>query len=154
PIPILPTLARRSARRAPERELRRRPFPIRRLRRPRRRTRAEPPRPPRNSDCFSKSPWPSSPDQWYTTRIPLVKVDFAVLQIPADAVASSRACSAPMVRKSPGKTAPNVRAPGPTGVQLGETTARALVLRGAASVFAERGVRAASVEDLLAAAGI
>ena len=47
--------------------------------------------------------------------------------------------------------------PGPsgaTGVQLGETTARAMVLMGAAGVFATRGVRAASVNDLLAASGI
>jgi AcrR family transcriptional regulator len=39
-------------------------------------------------------------------------------------------------------------------VQLGEASARALILRGAASVFAELGVRAASVDDLLAAAGV
>jgi AcrR family transcriptional regulator len=59
-----------------------------------------------------------------------------------------------MVRKSPGKGASAVRKPGPSGVQLGEASARALVLRGAALVFADRGVRVASVEDLLAAAGI
>lgn len=60
-----------------------------------------------------------------------------------------------MVGKSPGKAGvSSVRKPGPSGVQLGEASARALVLRGAAMVFADRGVRAASVEDLLAAAGI
>lgn len=42
----------------------------------------------------------------------------------------------------------------PSGVQLGEDSARALVLRGAAAVFADMGLRAASVEDLLRAAGI
>jgi len=59
-----------------------------------------------------------------------------------------------MVRKSRAKKNLHVRAPGPSGVQLGEATARALVLRGAATVFADRGVRGASVEDLLAAAGV
>lgn len=46
------------------------------------------------------------------------------------------------------------RKPGPSGVQLGEATVRARILQGAASVFAERGVRLASVEDLLKASGI
>ena len=59
-----------------------------------------------------------------------------------------------MVRKPSGKSATAIRKPGPSGVQLGEESARALVLRGAAMLFAERGVRVASVEDLLAAAGI
>lgn len=59
-----------------------------------------------------------------------------------------------MVRKSSAKRAPHVRAPGPTGVQIGEAAARAQILQGAAVVFADRGVRAASVEDLLAASGI
>jgi AcrR family transcriptional regulator len=59
-----------------------------------------------------------------------------------------------MVRKSPGKGAAAVRKAGPSGVQLGEASARALILRGAALVFADRGVRVASVEDLLSAAGI
>ncbi len=40
------------------------------------------------------------------------------------------------------------------GVQLGEQTARAMVLQGAARLFSELGVRAPSVEDLLAASGI
>jgi AcrR family transcriptional regulator len=39
-------------------------------------------------------------------------------------------------------------------VQLGEESARALILTGAARVFAERGLRAPSVEDLLVAAGV
>ncbi len=59
-----------------------------------------------------------------------------------------------MVRKSSGKRVPTERPPGPSGVQLGEASARAHVLQGAAIVFANRGFRAASVEDLLAAAGI
>jgi AcrR family transcriptional regulator len=46
------------------------------------------------------------------------------------------------------------RAPGASGVQLGEESARALILQGAATVFAKRGVRAASVEDILKASGI
>jgi AcrR family transcriptional regulator len=46
------------------------------------------------------------------------------------------------------------RAPGATGVQLGEASARARILQGAAGVFAEHGVRAASVEHILAAAAI
>lgn len=41
-----------------------------------------------------------------------------------------------------------------SGVQLGEATARALILEGAVRVFARLGVRAASVEELLAAARI
>ncbi len=44
--------------------------------------------------------------------------------------------------------------PGASGVQLGEASARAMILRGAGVVFAERGVRAASVAQILAAAGI
>lgn len=46
------------------------------------------------------------------------------------------------------------RARSAPGVQLGEQTARAMVLQGAAKLFAELGVRAPSVEDLLAASGI
>jgi AcrR family transcriptional regulator len=45
-------------------------------------------------------------------------------------------------------------APGASGVQLGEAAARAMVLRGAALVFSEHGVRAASVAQILEAAGI
>lgn len=44
--------------------------------------------------------------------------------------------------------------PGASGVQLGEATVRAMVLQGAAEVFAERGVRMAAVEDLLKASGV
>lgn len=47
-----------------------------------------------------------------------------------------------------------VRSKGASGVQLGEESARAMILKGAAGVFAKRGVRAASVEDILKAAGI
>ena len=47
-----------------------------------------------------------------------------------------------------------VRAPGATGVQLGESSARARILQGAANVFAASGVRAPSVEDILRASGI
>lgn len=43
---------------------------------------------------------------------------------------------------------------GKSGVQLGEDSARAMILQGAANVFAERGVRACAVEDILKAAGI
>lgn len=43
---------------------------------------------------------------------------------------------------------------GSTGVQLGEQTVRAMVMSGGAMVFAERGVRAASVEDILLAAKV
>lgn len=50
------------------------------------------------------------------------------------------------VRKKRPKRAP--------GVQLGEATARAMILQGAARVFAQRGVRAASVEHILGAAKV
>ena len=46
------------------------------------------------------------------------------------------------------------RPPGPSGVQLGEESGRALILQGAAAVFALRGARAASVEDILKASGV
>jgi AcrR family transcriptional regulator len=59
-----------------------------------------------------------------------------------------------MARKSAVEKVGKVRAPGPSGVQLGEAKARALILRGASSVFADLGVRGASVEDLLFTAGI
>lgn len=42
----------------------------------------------------------------------------------------------------------------PPGAQLGEETARAMILSGAARVFAERGVRTPTVEDLLRASGV
>jgi AcrR family transcriptional regulator len=41
-----------------------------------------------------------------------------------------------------------------SGVQLGEESARAMVLHGAGQVFRERGVRMATVEDILTAAGV
>jgi len=41
-----------------------------------------------------------------------------------------------------------------SGVQLGEDKARAMILQGAGRVFAERGVRMATVEDILAAARV
>jgi AcrR family transcriptional regulator len=41
-----------------------------------------------------------------------------------------------------------------TGVQLGEEAARRMIISGAARVFAQKGIRAASVEDLLAAANV
>ncbi|MET0284273.1 MAG: helix-turn-helix domain-containing protein [Polyangiales bacterium] len=43
---------------------------------------------------------------------------------------------------------------GATGVQLGEDTVRAMVMAGGAMVFTERGLRAASVEDILLAAKV
>jgi AcrR family transcriptional regulator len=46
------------------------------------------------------------------------------------------------------------RAPGPSGVQLGEESVRALIVQGAAAVIAKRGVRASSVDDILNASGI
>jgi len=49
------------------------------------------------------------------------------------------------------RVAPKRRAP---GVQIGEATARALVLQGSAQVFARMGVRAPSAEDLLEASGV
>ncbi|MDB4987584.1 MAG: hypothetical protein JWN04_2762 [Myxococcaceae bacterium] len=57
--------------------------------------------------------------------------------------------------KAPGtKKKPATRARGTSGVQLGEETARALILQGAARVFAERGVRAASVAHILETANV
>lgn len=44
--------------------------------------------------------------------------------------------------------------PGASGVPLGDLAARARILQGAANVFAKVGVRKASVEDILAEAGI
>ena len=49
-----------------------------------------------------------------------------------------------MARRSPAK-------PGATGVQLGADVARNMIMFGATRVFATKGIRAASVEDLLAA---
>jgi AcrR family transcriptional regulator len=46
------------------------------------------------------------------------------------------------------------RAPGPTGVQLGELAARGMILQGAAILFAEHGVRAPSIEQILKASGV
>lgn len=53
-------------------------------------------------------------------------------------------------RKQP-LASPSSRAP---GVQLGEPTARVLILEGAARTFAELGIRATSVEQLLVAAKV
>lgn len=46
------------------------------------------------------------------------------------------------------------RPAGPTGVQLGEASARAMIMQGATGVFAKLGARAASVEDILKASGV
>lgn len=46
------------------------------------------------------------------------------------------------------------RAPRPSGVQLGEHSARAMILAGAARLFAEHGVREPSVEQILKTAGV
>jgi AcrR family transcriptional regulator len=43
---------------------------------------------------------------------------------------------------------------GPTGIQLGDDVVRAMVMRGAAKVFAQRGVRLASIDDILEASRI
>src|SRR5215470_11933936 len=59
-----------------------------------------------------------------------------------------------MVRRKNKPKGPRLRKPGPTGVQLGEQAARGMVMAGAAMLFANRGVRAVSVEDILAHAGI
>lgn len=56
-----------------------------------------------------------------------------------------------IVEPRPLKPPKTARAP---GMQLGEEQARALILAGAGRVFAERGVRATAVEDLLVAAGV
>lgn len=60
--------------------------------------------------------------------------------------------SAPGSAKKSAKKAAKRR--GATGVQLGEDTARSRILQGAARVFAERGARLASVEDILLRSGI
>ena len=59
-----------------------------------------------------------------------------------------------MVRGKSAPKAPWLRKPGPTGVQLGEQAARGMVMAGAALLFANRGVRAVSVEDILSHSGI
>lgn len=70
---------------------------------------------------------------------------------------ASRAKSKPSTSKTPepakrpGKA---VRPRNASGVQLGEDAARALVLQGAAVVFAQQGARLSSVEDILATAGV
>jgi AcrR family transcriptional regulator len=46
------------------------------------------------------------------------------------------------------------RSRGATGLQLGEFAARGMILQGAAIVFADKGFRASSVEDILVAANI
>lgn len=66
--------------------------------------------------------------------------------------------TAKTLKKKPArKRAPasrSTRVKGTTGVQLGESSARAMILQGAAVVFSKHGVRAASVEDILKAAGV
>lgn len=47
-----------------------------------------------------------------------------------------------------------VKKPGASGVQLGDAVVRTRVIQGAAFVFADVGVQAASVEDILKAAGV
>lgn len=59
-----------------------------------------------------------------------------------------------MVGKSNARKAPAPPKRGRSGVQLGEASARGMILQGGAIVFAERGVRAASVDDILKAAGV
>lgn len=59
-----------------------------------------------------------------------------------------------MTRRQTAKQPRAVRPRGAPGVQIGELAARAMVLQGAARVFAKMGVRAVSVETLLAASGI
>lgn len=56
--------------------------------------------------------------------------------------------SAPKANNTPRQPVASARRRAP-GVQLGEETARALILQGGARVFAERGVRLASVADIL-----
>jgi AcrR family transcriptional regulator len=60
----------------------------------------------------------------------------------------------PAPAQPPRKKRARPRAPGPPGVQLGELTGRAMILQAAAMIFADRGVRAASVEDILKESGI
>jgi AcrR family transcriptional regulator len=60
-------------------------------------------------------------------------------------------------RAVPTKKRPKLQAAGPrgaTGIQLGDDVVRAMVMRGAAKVFALRGVRLASIDDILAASRI
>jgi AcrR family transcriptional regulator len=59
-----------------------------------------------------------------------------------------------MVLREVMKKRPRARPRGSPGVQLGEEGARTMVLQGAADVLAKLGARAASVEDILKAAGI
>jgi AcrR family transcriptional regulator len=59
-----------------------------------------------------------------------------------------------MARHRIPRTSRTVRTPRASGVQLGEAQARAKILAGAARVFSEGGVREASVEDILGAAGV
>lgn len=60
----------------------------------------------------------------------------------------------PSAKRKPAATKKRARPRGPTGVQLGEDTARSRVLQGAAAVFAEQGARLSSVEDILLASGV
>lgn len=54
----------------------------------------------------------------------------------------------------PASSSAKRKRPRPRGVQLGEEVVRSRVLFGAARVFAEHGIRAASVEDILGAADV
>ncbi len=56
--------------------------------------------------------------------------------------------------KKTSKRTPEATRRRPTGIQIGEANARGMILMGATRLFAERGTRAASVEDVLAASGI
>jgi AcrR family transcriptional regulator len=59
-----------------------------------------------------------------------------------------------MARKRTARPRPVAGKPGRSGIQLGEASARAMILQGAARTFAERGVRAASVDDILKASRV
>lgn len=59
-----------------------------------------------------------------------------------------------MKTSAPAKKRAAPRAPRARGVQIGPLVANAMVLQGAVTVFAQHGVRAASVEHLLEASGI
>lgn len=73
--------------------------------------------------------------------------------MPAAPRAKSKATTAKAAERArqPGKV---VRARNASGVQLGEDAARALILQGAAVVFAKQGARLSSVEDILATSGV
>jgi AcrR family transcriptional regulator len=72
--------------------------------------------------------------------------------------------NSPATRRTPGQRLVPAKLPGAStalprrraasGEQLGEETARAMIIQGAARVFAARGARLATVEDILAAAKV